>query len=152
MDALGRAIYDALVDDTDLDALLARSVLDAALPAIYTTIPVPQRATMPYIVAYMGDVGSYNDDVLNPDDGGYRRVARDVHAYTARPDDGGGDAEPVQTIAERVRRIFHRQRLVLEGDQVNLVMQAIGPIINDGEYAFGRVVTLSCLLAEPIGA
>lgn len=147
MDALSSAIFDRLAGDATLDGLLARTVIGAGTgPAIYSTIPVPPTAQLPYVVAYAGDVVSTNEDPLNAADGEYRRVTRDISCYAARPDDGGGDPSTVQAIGARIRALFHRAPLALS-DGRNLVAQAAGPHINDGDNAFGRVVSVTFLLA-----
>lgn len=150
VDAIATAIYERIAADADIPGMLAASVIDDSEPAIYTTIPVPPGAVMPYIVAYAGDVAALNEDVIGGGEGGYLMRYRDVHVYGARPDDGGGDATTVEAIARRLRALFHRQPLVLTEGR-NLSCSVTGPIINDGERAFGRVVSLALRTAETLG-
>ena len=139
-DLVGEAIYVRLSSDHELSALLARDVNDPTRPAIYTVIPVPLGAELPYVVAYAANVSAEDDDVL---DAHYERLGRDIHAYDAHPDDdGGGSAALVNAIAARIHELFHRQTLHIQGTIRNLSCSATPPIANDGETAFGRVIGL----------
>lgn len=137
------AITQRLVSDASLDGLLARSVITASAPAVYSTIPVPADAVLPYVVV-SGPVSDVPDDAFDAE---YREVLIDLHAYDSRPDDGGGSVSAVNSIAERVRYLFHRKPLDLSPSSRCLVSECRGPISLDASEAFGRVTQLRLLVA-----
>lgn len=139
MNQIVTAIYSRLRGDAQLSGSLATSVIDSG-SAVYTTIPVPRDAVLPYVVI-TGPISDTPDDAFDAE---YRRVLMDIHCYAARPDNGGGSVAVVNNIVERVRELFHRS--VLTGDPRNLVCEASSVVINDDETAFGRVLTLRLLV------
>lgn len=148
LDSLTQAIFDRLSGDEVLGGWLAPSVITDEGPAIYSTIPVPPGAKLPYVVADGGNVTAEPDDPAPVAQ--YRDVIRDIHCYDGRPDDGGGSVIRVNAIAERVRALFHQLSLALpmEGSYAkNLRLLASGPVVNDGPTAFGRVVSLHMRIA-----
>ncbi len=149
MDSISARLYDVLSSDAVLQGLLPKSVIDDSRAAVYTTIPVPSGAVMPYVVAYAGNVFAVDEDPLDEPGAAstyYARIGRDVHCYTPRPDDGGGSASLVQDLAARVRQLLHRQPFVLDDGRM-LSMRAAPAIVNDGDEAFGRVVSVDILVA-----
>jgi hypothetical protein len=143
INALIAWMYDVILADGDLDALLARSVLVPDAAAVYSTAPIPPGAEMPYVVL-SGPVVDEPDDTFDAE---YRTPSIDIHVYDSRPDAGGGTVTRVNTAAELLRALFHRRahQADIAGTRV-LVLQCSGPIVNDGDHAFGRVVTARCLL------
>lgn len=137
-------MYERMVEDADLDAMLARSAIEPDKAAVYSAPLVPPGARLPYVVI-LGPIADEPDDTL--DGAQYRTPEMDVHAYDARPDAGGGSVARVNDIAERVRTLFHRQHIAAEIPGARpLVLRCSGPIVNDGDNAFGRVVTVRALL------
>lgn len=149
IDALSLAIFERLAGDPALDDLLARTVIGSADgPAIYTTIPVPSGAVLPYVVVY-GPIINEPDDPA-PSAPFRDPLTFDVHCYAPRPDDGGGSVATVNAIAERVLVLFHREALSLPLEGVyakNLDLFVSGPIVHDGPTAFGRLLTLNMRVA-----
>lgn len=136
------AIVARLTGDTTLDGLLARSVISTTAPGVYSTLPVPQSAALPFVVV-SGPVTDTPDDAF---DAQYRDVLIDLHAYDSRPDDGGGSVARVNNIAERVRFLFHRKPLHLGVAYRCLVSECRGPVALDDDVSFGRVMTLRLLI------
>ena len=131
-----QTIYNKLAGDGELTYQLATYEDD---PAIFTTDPAPGNAELPYIVT-AGEVSSRPFDTKQTRG---RELMRDVRCYTA----ASGSAEVVETIAERVRALFHRQALTIEGFGW-LWGNCTGPIVADEENAYGRIVTLTLVVEE----
>lgn len=131
MGALTKAIYERLASDPELRAMLATY---QGHPAIFTGDP-PGDAQFPMILVH----GPHSD---TPDDTKTslgREVMRDIACYT----EGTGSVADVEAIAERVRQLFHRASLPVDGYRVWLV-QASGPTTSSDrdDKVQGRVVTL----------
>ncbi len=149
MDSISAKLYTVLSEDAELSGLLGPSVIEPTRAAVYTTIPVPPGASLPYVVAYASNVFATDEDPLDEPGAAstyYARVGRDIHCYAARPDDGGGSASLVQDLAARVRQLLHRKPVILDDGRM-LSMRAAPAIANDGDEAFGRVVSLDILVA-----
>jgi len=105
---LTQGIYDKLTGDATLLGLIA--TYDAAgspsAPAIFTAWPVPPDATRPYVYT-RGQVADGHFDEINTNLG--RDVIRDV---TVIADNTGSD-DAVETIAERIRTLMHRQAMTI---------------------------------------
>ena len=130
------AIYDALAGDATLTALLTTY---GGEPAIFTTDPAPGDAELPYIVS-AGEVAQTPFDTKTT----RGRVAiRDVRCYTGAT----GSAVVVETIAERVRVLLHRQTLTIS-DFVCVVADCSGPVAADGQDAYGRIVLVRLTMEE----
>lgn len=151
VDPMTQAIFDRLAGDATLDALLARTVIgDGTGPAVYSSDPVPPNAVLPYVVIGANVGAGYVGHSVRES---MRDVIRDVSAYADRPDDGGGSVALVNAIADRVRELFHQQVLALPGSGEwarNPRLVASGPIPNDGQHAFGRVVSLHALVLSGV--
>lgn len=144
INALVAWMYDRMVEDDSLDAILARSAIVPAAAAVYSSFPVPAGAEMPYVVIS----GPVTDEPLDTFDAEYRTPEVDVHVYDSRPAAGGGSVARVNTAAERIRALFHRSAFEADIAGVRaLVIQCSGPVVNDGDHAYGRVVTARSLLA-----
>lgn len=133
---LTAAIYDRMAGDAALTALVAS--FDGG-PAIFTTDPAPEDATLPYIVS-AGEVAQSPNDTKTTRG---RQVWRDIRCYAPAT----GSAETVEEIAERVRALFHRHRLEVDGHET-WIAECSGPIAADEEDAYGRIVTLRLVLKE----
>ena len=136
MGAITEAIYDVLAGDATLTALLATY---GGEPAIFTTDPAPGDAELPYIVS-AGEVAHSPFDTKTT----RGRVAmRDVRCYT----DATGSAVVVETIAERVRALLHRQTLAIS-DFECVIADCSGPVAADGPDAYGRIVSVRLTIEE----
>ncbi len=104
---LTQAIYNKLSTDATLVALLANYPSGSPQsPAIFTGWPVPPDATRPYIFT-RGSVSDVPWDESADNFG--RQVIRDVTAIA----DNTGTDDDIETIAERIRAVLHRQSLTL---------------------------------------
>ena len=136
MGAIIEAIYDVLAGDATLTALLATY---GGEPAVFTTDPAPGDAELPYIVS-AGEVAQTPWDTKTT----RGRVAiRDVRCYT----DASGSAVVVETIAERVRALLHRQTLAIS-DFECVIADCSGPVAADGQDAYGRIVSVRLTVEE----
>jgi len=131
MSILTSAIYDRLAGDATLTALLATY---KGLPAIFTTDPAPGDTGLPYIVT-AGEVTQVPSDTKTTRG---RSLMRDVRCY-AKAD---GSAVVIETIAERVYVLLHRQALSIDGYQW-VISNCVGPIVADEKDFYGRIISLS---------
>jgi hypothetical protein len=136
LNALTQGIYDYLSADPTLVGMLAS--YDGA-PAIFTIDPVPGDAVLPYLVS-AGDVTDTSFDT-KLDLG--RRIWRDVRCYAM----ADGDSMPVEEIAERVRALLHRHKLVVAG-YGTLVAECSGPTASNEQDAYGRIVTVKLIMMK----
>jgi len=127
-----QAIYDVMNDDATLTALLSTF---NSVAAIFTTDPAPKGVNFPYIVS-AGEVADVPFDTKSTDG---REFTRDIRCYDGN---NSGSAVNIETIAERVRTLFHRQQFTITGFGV-IITTASGPIARDEEDVFGRIVTIS---------
>jgi len=136
MSVVTEAIYDVLAGDATLTALLTTY---GGEPAIFTTDPAPGDAVLPYIVS-AGEVAQSPSDTKTT----RGRVAiRDVRCYT----DATGSAVVVETIAERVRALLHRQTLAIS-DFECVIADCSGPTVADEQDAYGRIVSVRLTIEE----
>lgn len=133
----GAAIRTALVNDATVAGLIGEWENE---PAVFTRTPVPADAPMPFIVvpadASNVDVGGLNNEKPN--------VIKDIMIYGDQPD----HYRIVESIAYRVRELFHRTRFSISVAGYNIVLiTATGPIPapTDDEKLVGRMVTLNIL-------
>lgn len=131
---VSQAFYDKLSGDATLQGLL--STFNSAA-AVFTTDPVPESAVLPFIVT-AGAVSQVPFDTKTKDG---REILRDIRCYT----DATGSVAAVETIAERVRTLFHRQTLTVTGFQF-LIADVSGPIQADDPDAYGRILTVRLVL------
>jgi len=136
MSVLTQAIYDRLVGDGTLTALL--NTYEGA-PAIFTTDPAPGDAVPPYVVT----AGEVAQEAFDTKTTRGRTATRDVRCYTA----AGGSAATVETIAERVRTLLHRQPLTIAG-YTWMMTECSGPMAADEQDAYGRIVTARITFQE----
>ena len=137
MSVLTAAVYDRMANDATLAALITE---DKGLPAVFTQDPAPGDATLPYIVT-AGEISQAPWDTTNSRG---RRAFRDVRCYASAKE---GSAVTVEAIAERVRALFHRYTLTVDGFGV-IVADCRGPISADEQDAYGRILTVEFLLTE----
>lgn len=133
---LTAAFYNRLSGDGELTALLAAY---GGGPAIFTTDPGPGNAVLPYIVT-AGEVLAEPFDTKTTLG---RRVWRDVRCYAPAT----GSAQTIEQIAERVRELFHRHELEVDGYET-WISEVSGPRAIDEEDAYGRLLTVKLTLQE----
>lgn len=134
MSALTAAIYDRLAGDTELASMLA---IYRGEPAVFTVDPAPGDAVLPFIVS----AGHAVDTAWDTKTTQGREIWRDVRCYA--PADGS--ATLIESIAERVRALLHRQALAVDGFGVWLT-ECSGPIASDDTEAYGRIVTVRLVM------
>lgn len=136
MSVLTHAIYNVLAGDATLTGLL--NTYDGE-PAIFTTDPAPGDAAMPYIVT-AGEVAQEPWDTKTTRG---RIATRDVRCYTAE----SGSAQVVESMAERVYALFHRQEIAIT-DYEWVMCECSGPTAADEQEAYGRIVTIRMTVQE----
>jgi len=134
MSILTSSLYDKLAGDVTLVGLLADY---HGSPGLFTMDPAPGDADLPYIVT-AGEVTQTPFDTKTTIG---RTITRDIRVY----DRDDGNPVTIETIAERVRLLLHRQ--LLEPSGWTYVMSSVtGPIVADELDSYGRVLTLTIVL------
>jgi hypothetical protein len=136
MSIITEALYDTLSADVTLTSLLSTYEGE---PAIFTTDPAPGDATLPYIVT-AGEAVQTGFDTKNSRG---RELWRDVRCYAA----ANRSAVTVESIAERVRALLHRQAIMIDGF-IWLLGDCSGPVVADESDAYGRIVTVRLIVEE----
>jgi hypothetical protein len=108
-------------------------------PAVFTVDPAPGDAVLPYIVTAGNMAASPKDTKTTLG----REFWRDVRCY----DEASGSAVRVEAMVERVRQLFHRQRLAIPGFTW-VLCECTGPIAADERDAYGRIVTVRMVVEE----
>lgn len=130
-------------------ALIADATIAAALPAhlaaesVFTRRPVPSGVTYPFIVI-SPDVALTDDDMVAQQQ---PTVFRDVAVYGQN--DTPARYRAVESIAYRVRDLFHRQRDAIAPSGWTVIdIQASGPFPapTDDDSLVARVVSLTVRL------
>ena len=136
MNALTEALYDRMAGDGDLVALLSSYQGE---PAVFTARPAPGAARLPYIVAdtLVSDAPRDTKQTRGRD------IRRDINYYA----EATGESSEVDAIAERVRALFHRQSLEVEGFGVWMT-ECGGPVSADESDAYRRIVTVRIVMTE----
>jgi hypothetical protein len=130
------ALYDVLAGDTVLQSLLSTY---KGKPAVFTIDPAPKDAVLPYIVAASIPVQIPSDTKTSRG----RVIWRDIRIYDAQT----GSAALIESIAERVRELLHRELLIIPGYSW-LLTECAGPISADEDLAYGRIVTAKITLQQ----
>jgi len=133
MGLVTEAIYDRLVGDYDLGVLLASY---GEAPAVFTEDPVPGDAELAYVVT-AGQVWARAFDTKTTRG---RELVRDVRCFAR-------STILVEIIAERVRKLLHRQPLTIEGFGVWL-MECSGPVVVSEPDVQGRIVSVRMVIME----
>jgi len=132
MNALTQAIYNVLVNDQQLTTMLSDY---KGAPAIFTVQPIPEDVKLPYVIVSGNIADAPWDTKLELG----REVVRDVRCFTAAT----GSYQLVEAIAERVRELFHRQKIAVTGYN-NVYTTCSGPIVNmTTSEVYGLVVTIT---------
>jgi len=138
MSAFTKAVFDRLAGDTTLTDLLTTYF---GQPAIFTVIPIPENAELPYIVTE----GNISEIPFDTKVSAGREVFRDVRCYT----EATGSSVEVELIAERVRTLFHQHALAIEGFENAFLCHANSIMVAPGEDgAYGRIVTIRFITME----
>lgn len=123
--------------DATLAALL--STYEGAA-AVFSISPVPPDAVLPYIITD----GNLSDNAADSKTTLGREIYRDIRCYAV----ANGSIVMIDAIAERVRWLFHRKSLTVDG-HVNYHTTCSGPIrAETDETVYGRVVTVRFMLQE----
>ena len=136
-----RSIYRFLQADGDLPGLLG-SYGDA--PSVFTSIPVPETAGNPFVTVS----GSISDTDEGTKNSQIRRVTVVVGAYA----DADGNVDKIEEIGEHLRNILGNK--INTEAKLNIrhwhaaVVGTFGPIVNDVEDLYGRMVTVELLLHQ----
>ncbi len=133
---LAAAFYDRMAGDATLTAMLGAYNGE---PCIFTVDPAPEDADMPCIVS-AGEVAQSPFDTKTTRG---RQVWRDVRCYAPAT----GSAVTLEAVAERVRELFHRHELAVDGFET-WIAEVTGPVEADEEDAYGRLVTVRLILQE----
>ncbi|HEY8414807.1 MAG TPA: DUF3168 domain-containing protein [Thermaerobacter sp.] len=136
MAALTQALYGRLAGDPELRSMLGTY---EGQPAIFTA-PPPGDAPYPMIVS-LGAVSDTPDDTKTSRG---REVQRDITCYTL----ADGSMAQVETLAERVRQLLHRQPLAVDGYHVWLA-EVSGPILAETDNTvYGLTLTVRLRMEE----
>lgn len=140
MGALSQAFYDRMANDATLTSGSGLATYGLA-PAIFTRDPVPQDATLPYILM---DGETLHDPFDTKTTLGHD-LTRDIRVFA----EATGSTEVVETLAERIRQLFHRYALPVTGFTKTLLAEAFGPIElpSDGTV-YGREISVRLVLME----
>lgn len=131
-----------LVADAALIALIAAY---NGVPAIFVFDPVPEDATLPYVIV-AGPISTGHDDA-KPDGTTTFRIREytwDVRCHAER----SNDRSIIDSIAERIRFILHESTFTFAGFTVVRSEVLDGPINLDEADFYGRVSTVRFRLEE----
>lgn len=138
---MGTAFVDAMKADTALAGMITTFRGSAA---VFGQSPVPRRARRPYIVT-ASNLSDVPFDTLDSADGFGRDIRRDVFIY----DDHPAGLVRIEQIAERVRAIFHRQRIAPSGWRGVFTTVVSGPLpAPTDDSIIGRVLTVRAVITE----
>jgi hypothetical protein len=142
MEAVTRALYDRLSNDSELAGLLSTY---GGEPAIFSVDPAPADAELPFVVS----AGAFAQIPFDTKTGEGRQLWRDVRCY----DEEKGSTLAIDAIAERIRTLLHRYALPVTG-WGTLLADVTGPAMaaDDNERVVGRIVTLRLVLQEESGS
>jgi hypothetical protein len=146
MSDITKGLYDRLSADATLQGLL--STFDGGA-AVFSTHPIPDDATLPYVTITGLAETPFESKPLYP--GGVvlgdvttgRDVSYDIGCYT----DDTGSAVAVEAIKERVRALLHRHILTI-ANFTTIVADVSGTVQADEDGVFGRIVTIRLIVEE----
>jgi hypothetical protein len=140
--ALTKALHDRLIGDATLAALLGRYDPPGStteVPCVFASDPVPEEAPTPFVVI-SGEISQ--EPVLDSNTIEYgSEIIYDIRCYA----DQDGSLIPIETIAARVRTLFHRQPLTVPGFTA-VDVRVSGPIVDNQTDLFGRILSVRVLL------
>ena len=137
MSVFSIAVFNRMNTDATLTDLLATY---NANPAIFTSMPIPDDADLPYIVTE-GEVSNSPYDFKGS---GGREIVRDIRCYT----DNTGSSALVESIAERVRALFHDYAMSVTGFDDAMIMNASVGMAPEETDVSGRIVTITFNIME----
>jgi hypothetical protein len=132
------AIYTRLLGDSPLTAMLS---VYRSNPAVFTFAPVPDDASLPYII--VNPVADVPLDTLAETG---RQVTRDIACYAPNT----GSPVDITNISERVRALFHQQIILVDG-YTNFLTSVTG--LNTAptdRTVFGRIVSVRFSLRQTV--
>ena len=135
MSALSAAFYSTLSGDATLTNVLKQW---EGRPAIFTYEPVPKDVELPYVIT-AGEIANEPND--SKDTTG-RRITRDIRVYTDRT----GSTAAIESLAERIRTLFHRSSISITGFKT-IYVNVSGPRIADEDKVYGRILSVELLLS-----
>lgn len=134
--AIELAVYNRLLAWPGLTALVIKRY--RGVPAIFTRFPVPEDAPDEFVV-----LGPPVTDVeASSKTSRGRELMRDVSSYTLAT----GDPTRVNAIAAQVRAALRRWQPDLGSGTRVLVAEPSGPIANDGDSTYGRVISIRLIV------
>lgn len=136
MSILTAPFYEVLSGDSTLTAMLAEY---EGIPAIFSFDPVPGDAEKPYIVS-SGEVSQIPKDSKNCRG---RNIIRDIRIYT----EASGSSILIESIAERIRELFHRTQLEISGFEW-VLSSCSGPIVANELDCYGRIISVNVWVDE----
>jgi hypothetical protein len=111
----------------------------AGVPAVFTRVPVPGKAPDRRITIS----SSISDGSWDTKTSTGRDVLTDVNIWTEE----SGDPSLVESLAEEVRDLFHRKPVDVVG-YGNWLCECGGPIQNDDDQLYGRVISMRHVLVK----
>lgn len=132
MNVLTAAFYQRLVGDDELADLITEYPDGTGVPAVFTDDRVPQDAVLPYVVT-AGETANEPADTKNSEG---RRPFRDIYCYAPHQ-----STKLVEDIAERVRELFHRHMLEVDGYDT-VIANAHGPVRLSADDYDARLVSV----------
>jgi len=139
MAALTKALYERLAGDATLQGMLGTY---RGQPAIFTAPPPGDADGDAYpMIVTMGAISDAPDDTKTSRG---REVQREITCYAL----ADGTMAVVEAVAERVRKLLHRQPLAVEGWQVWLA-EVSGPTLAEtSETVYGLALTVRLRMEE----
>jgi hypothetical protein len=141
---LSAPLYAALSGNSDITALLGQW---QGSSSIFTNRPVPADAAYPMIVT-AGDVTRSDQDLIADP---VLEIIRDISIFGQNTSTGNvNQTRTCDSIALKVRDLFHRQRASLTVDGWNVVdIVAQGPIVGpvDDDASVHRLISLTIRLS-----
>jgi len=144
MSVFTQAFYDRLKGDATLTGLLGTY---ASSPSIFTKVPLPADFDIDAHGPYVVTSGQASDvpGVTDTKNKSGREIVRDVRCYSSTK----LSPSTVDSIADRVRTLFHRQSFPVTGWSVE-VSDVTGPIEADEDDALGRIVSVRLVLTSTV--
>lgn len=136
MKVLQDAIFDRLAGSATITAGIGTF---QGVPAIFTRFPIPGGAPARRITIS----SSISDDPWDTKTSTGREVITDITVWTEE----SGDPSLVESLAEEVRALFHREPVDVTG-YGNFIAVVGGPIENDDDQMYGRVISMRHVLVK----
>ena len=131
--SISAAFYQRLTNDAELGTLISKY---NGIPAVFTSAPVPDNATLPYIVT-AGQISDTTEIATNTKNRTATQFMRDIRIYTEQ----SGSMAKIETIGEKVWALFHKQPLSIDGWTV-LEVKASRPVLYPQDGVYGVYVTV----------